>query len=48
MRDRRAMRVREYIRNQDKAASWLVPKVDDGRFHLYDAMNGRDDLLDLE
>jgi ABC-type uncharacterized transport system substrate-binding protein len=32
--DRRAMRVREYVPNDDKAASRLAPKADDGRFDL--------------
>jgi hypothetical protein len=33
------MHVREYIRDDDKAASRLAPKG--GRFDLYVAMNGR-------
>jgi hypothetical protein len=32
--DRRAMRDHECIRNDDKAASRLAPKGDDGRFDL--------------
>jgi hypothetical protein len=32
----------------DKAASRLAPKSDDGRFDLCVAMNGRRDWLDLE
>ena len=32
---RRAMRDREYIRHDDKAASRLAPKGDDGRFDVY-------------
>ena len=31
----------EHIRQDDKAASRLAPKGDDGRFDLYVAMNGR-------
>ena len=46
--DRRAMHGREYIRQDDKATSRLAPKGDDGRFDFYVAMNGRNDLLDLE
>src|SRR5262249_39551701 len=46
--DRRAMRAREYIRHDDKAASRLAPKGDDGSFNLYVVMNGRSDCLDLE
>src|SRR5262249_22047235 len=41
--DRRAMHVREYIRHDEKAASRLAPKGDDGRFDLYIAMNRRND-----
>jgi hypothetical protein len=37
------MQVREYIRGDDKAASRLAPKGDDGRFDLCVAMNGRSD-----
>jgi hypothetical protein len=37
------MREREYIRHDDKAAERLAPKVDDGRFDLCVAMNGRSD-----
>jgi hypothetical protein len=36
------------IRQDDKAASWLVPKGDDGRFDFYVAMNRRNDWHDLE
>jgi hypothetical protein len=46
--DRRTMHEREYIRHDDKAASRLAPEADDGRFGLSVAMNGRNDLLDLE
>jgi hypothetical protein len=42
------MRVHEYIRYDDKAASWLAPKGDNGRFDLYVAMNVRNDWRDLE
>ena len=42
------MRADEYIRHDDKAASRLAPKGDDGRFDLYVAMNGRNDWLNLE
>jgi hypothetical protein len=42
------MRLREYIRDDDKAASRLAPKHDDGPFDLYIAMNGRSDWHDLE
>jgi hypothetical protein len=42
------MRVREYIRYDDKAASRLAPKGDDGRFDLYVAVNGRSDYPNLE
>jgi hypothetical protein len=42
------MRGQEYIREDDKAASRLAPKGDDGRFVFYVAMNGRRDWLDLE
>jgi hypothetical protein len=41
--DRRAMRDREYIPSDDKAASGLAPKGHDGRFDFYVAMNGRCD-----
>jgi hypothetical protein len=37
---------REYIRHDDKAASRIAPKGDDGRFDFYVAMNGRSDWLD--
>jgi hypothetical protein len=33
----------ESTRQDDKAASRLAPKGDDGRFDLYVAMNGRSD-----
>src|SRR6516164_9030155 len=46
--DRHAMRDHEWIRRDDKAASRLAPKGDDGRFNLYVVMNGRSDCLDLE
>jgi hypothetical protein len=36
------------IRHDDKAASWLAPKGDDGRFDLYVVTNGGSDCLDLE
>jgi hypothetical protein len=42
------MRDHEHIRDDDKAASRLAPKGDDGRFDFYVAMNGRNDLLDFE
>ena len=42
------MRNREYTRHDDKAASRLAPKGDDGGFDLYVAVNGRNDWLDLE
>jgi hypothetical protein len=42
------MRAREWIRRDDKAASWLAPKVHDGRFDFYVAMNGRSDWRDIE
>jgi hypothetical protein len=42
------MRAREDIRHDDKPAPWLAPKVDDGRFDLYVAMDGRNNWLDLE
>jgi hypothetical protein len=37
------MHGREYIPQDDKAASRLAPKGDDGRFDFYVAMNGRND-----
>jgi hypothetical protein len=46
--DRRAMRGRECIQHDDKTASGLAPKGNDGRFDLYVAMNGRNDWHDLE
>jgi hypothetical protein len=42
------MRGHEYIRHDDKAASRLASKGDDGRFDLYVVMNGRRDRYDLE
>jgi hypothetical protein len=39
---------REYIRHDDKTASRLAPKGDDGRFEFYLAMNGRNDWHDLK
>ena len=42
------MHEHEYIRNDDKAASRLTPKGDDGRFDFYVVMNGRSDWHDLE
>ena len=41
--DERAMRARECSRDDDKAASQLAPKGDDGRFELCVAVNGRSD-----
>ena len=46
--DRRAMRGHEYIRHDDKPASGLAPKGDDGSFDFSIAMNGRSDWRDLE
>src|SRR6516165_8679057 len=46
--DRSAMRAHECIRDDNKAASRLAPKGDDGRFDLRVAVNGRNDWLDLE
>src|SRR6516164_3100465 len=46
--DRRAVRTRECIRHDDKAASRLAPKGDDGRFDFSIAMNGGNDWHDLE
>jgi hypothetical protein len=37
------MRERECIWDDNKAASWLTPKRDDGRFDFYLAVNGRSD-----
>jgi hypothetical protein len=37
------MRVDESIRSDDKAASRVAPKGDDGRFDFYVAVNGRSD-----
>jgi hypothetical protein len=42
------MRPRECIRVDDKAASRLAPKGDEGRFDFCVAMNGRNDRLNLE
>jgi hypothetical protein len=42
------MREREYIRQDDKAASRLTPQRRDGRFDFYVAMNGRNDWHELE
>ena len=42
------MRDHEYIRYDDKAASWFAPQGGDGRFDLCVAMNGRKDWRDLE
>ena len=42
------MRLHESIQHDDKAASRLAPKGDDGRFDLCVAMNGRSDWHDLE
>jgi hypothetical protein len=41
--DLRAMPDVESIRHDDKAASRLAPKVDDGRFDFYVVMNVRRD-----
>jgi hypothetical protein len=41
------MRERQSTRD-DKTASRLAPKGDDGRFNLYFVMNRRSDCLDLE
>jgi hypothetical protein len=38
----------ECIRQDDKAASRLARKGDDGGFDLYVAVNGRNDWLDPE
>ena len=46
--DRHAMLVREHIRQDDKAASRLAPKGNDGRFDFCVAMNLRNDGHDLE
>jgi hypothetical protein len=43
-----ALHGREHIRDDDKAASRLAPKGNDGRFDLYVAMNGRNDRRDPE
>jgi hypothetical protein len=42
------MCAREYIRQDDQAASRLVPKGDDGRFDFSSAMNRRNAWHDLE
>jgi hypothetical protein len=42
------MRDYEFIRRDDKAASWLTPEGDDGRFDFYVPMNGRNNGRDLE
>ena len=42
------MRDRECIPEDDKAASRLAAKGDDGRFDLYVTMNRRDDWRDLK
>jgi hypothetical protein len=42
------MRDRESTRQDDKAASWLAPQANDGRFDLYVVTNGRNDWHDLE
>src|SRR5262249_20289573 len=46
--DRRAMHDHERIRLDDKAASQLAPKGDDGLFDLCVAVNRLSDWLDLE
>src|SRR6516165_1623811 len=46
--DRRAMRTRECIRYDDKAASRLAPEGRNGRFYLCVGMNGRNGWHDLE
>ena len=38
----------EYIHQDDKAASRLASKGDDGRFDLYIAVNACNDRFDLE
>jgi hypothetical protein len=42
-----AMRDHEYIPYDNKAASRLPPKGDDGRFDFYIAANGHNDWHDL-
>ena len=42
------MPAREWIPYDNKAASRLAPKGDDGRFDFYVAMNRRTDWRDLE
>jgi hypothetical protein len=42
------MHVRECVREDDKTASRLAPKGDDGRFDLYVVMNGRNGWRDPE
>jgi hypothetical protein len=39
---------REYIRHDDKTASRLAPKGDNGCFDLDVTVNGRNDWLNLE
>src|SRR5262249_60669350 len=46
--DRCAMHGHEYIRHDDKAASGLAPKSDDGRFDFYVATNRHNGWRDLE
>jgi hypothetical protein len=46
--DRRTMRDHENIRLDDKAASRLAPKGDDGCIDFYVATNGRSDRHDVE
>src|SRR6516162_11330930 len=46
--DWRAMRGHEYIRHDEKAASRLAPKGDDGRFDFSVTTNGCNDRHDLE
>jgi hypothetical protein len=42
------MRKLEWVRQDDKAASRLAPKGDDGRFDVHVAMNRRNDWCDPE
>jgi hypothetical protein len=42
------MRGHRNIRHDDKAASRLAPKCDNGRFYFYLAVNERNDWRDLE
>src|SRR5262249_27836234 len=46
--DRRAMHDCESIRDDDKAASRIAPKAEDGCFDFCVALNGRRDWRDLE